>query len=54
MAVPHEQVHSLGRQAVERYNNGDRAGAIADVEAIAPLSEQVVDLLDRLITESSK
>ena len=52
MAIPHERVHSLGRQAVERYNNGDRTGAIADVEAIAPLSEEVVNLLDRLIEAS--
>ncbi len=50
---PHEQVHSLGRRAVERYNQGDKAGAIADVEAIAPLSEEVVGLLDRLIKESA-
>lgn len=54
MVVPHEQMHLLGRQAVESYNNGDRTGAIADVEAIGPLSEQVVALLDCLITESSK
>jgi len=50
---PHEQVHSLGRRAVERYNSGDKAGAIADVEAIAPLSETVVGLLDRLISETA-
>jgi len=53
LLIPHEQVHALGRQAVERYNNGDREGAIADVEAIAPLSEKVVGLLDRLIVEAS-
>ncbi len=45
----HEQVHTLGRRAVERYNSGDKKGAIADVEAIAPLSEQVVGMLDELI-----
>jgi len=50
---PHEQVHSLGRRAVERYNSGDKSGAIADVEAIAPLSERVVGLLDRLIRETA-
>ncbi len=49
---PHQQVHSLGRRAVERYNAGDREAAIADVEAIAPLSERVVDLLDQLIRET--
>jgi len=49
MARPHEQVHSLGKQAVERYNRGDKEGAIADVKAIAPLSDEVVGLLDRLI-----
>jgi len=53
LLTPHEQVHSLGRKAVERYNSGDREGAIADVEAIKPLSEKVVGLLDRLIQESS-
>lgn len=52
LEIPHEKVHSLGRRAVERYNKGDKAGAIADVEAIAPLSEEVVNLLDQLITES--
>ncbi len=50
---PHEQVHSLGRRAVERYNAGDREAAIADVEAIAPLSETVVGLLDKLIQETT-
>jgi len=45
----HEQVHTLGRRAVERYNSGDKNGAIADVEAIGPLSEQVVGMLDELI-----
>ncbi len=49
---PHEQVHALGRRAVERFHHGDRDGAIADVEAIGPLSEQVVSLLDRLIREA--
>jgi len=53
LVIPHEKVHTLGRKAVERYNNGDKEGAIADIEAISPLSEQVVGLLDRLITESS-
>jgi methyl-accepting chemotaxis protein len=49
----HEQVHTLGRRAVERYNSGDKNGAIADVEAIGPLSEQVVGMLDELIAQSS-
>ncbi len=53
LAVPHEQVHSLGRRAVERYNQGDKEAAIDDVEAIAPLSETVVGLLDQLIRESA-
>jgi len=53
LAVPHERVHTLGRKAVENYNKGNRDEAIADVEAIAPLSEQVVGLLDRLIEESA-
>jgi len=52
LVVPHEQVHTLGRRAVERYNNGDKMGAIADVEAISPLSEEVVRLLDQLISET--
>ena len=51
--TPHEKVHSLGRRAVESYNKGDKHAAIADVEAIAPLSAEVVALLDRLISESS-
>jgi len=51
LQIPHEKVHSLGRRAVERYNSGDINGAIADVEAIAPLSGVVVFLLDRLIVE---
>ncbi len=54
LAEPHEQVHSLGRRAVERYHQGDKEGAIADVEAIAPLSETVVGLLERLIEETSR
>jgi len=51
---PHEKVHSLGRRAVERYNKGDKVGAIADVESIAPLSAEVVALLDRLIAETAR
>jgi methyl-accepting chemotaxis protein len=53
LAGPHEQVHTLGRRAVERYNKGDKEAAIADVEAIAPLSKVVVDLLDQLIGEAA-
>jgi len=53
LEAPHEKVHSLGRRAVERFNNGDKMGAIADVEAIAPLSEEVVGLLDQLIKETA-
>jgi len=53
LAIPHEKVHTLGRKAVESYNNGDRDAAISGVEAIAPLSKQVVGLLDRLIEESA-
>jgi len=52
LEAPHEQVHTLGRRAVERYNKGDKDAAIADVEAIAPLSVEVVRLLDQLISES--
>ena len=52
LEAPHEQVHSLGRRAVERYNKGDKEAAISDVEAIAPLSSEVVQLLDQLIRES--
>ena len=48
----HEQVHELGRRAVECYHNGDKSRAIADVEAIGPLSDQVVGMLDELIAES--
>jgi len=53
LADPHEQVHSLGHRAVERYNQGDKEAAIDDVEAIAPLSETVVGLLDQLIRETA-
>jgi len=54
LAEPHEQVHTLGRRAVEHYNQGNKEAAIADVEAITPLSEAVVDLLDRLISETAR
>lgn len=50
---PHKQVHALGRRAVERFHQGDKEGAVADVDAIAPLSETVVSLLQRLIEETS-
>jgi len=53
LEAPHEQVHTLGRRAVERYNSGDKQGAIADVDAISPLSEEVIGLLDQLIAESA-
>ncbi len=49
----HEQVHTLGKRAVERYRTGERKEAIADVEAIGPLSEQVVQLLDELIAAAA-
>ncbi len=50
---PHEKVHTLGRRAVELFNNGDRDAAIAEVDAIAPLSDEVVRLLDKLIAETA-
>jgi len=53
LEIPHEKVHSLGRRAVEHYNQGNKTAAIADVEMIEPLSEEVVGLLDQLILESN-
>jgi len=46
---PHAR--ELGRRAIERFYAGDKEAAIADVQSIAPLSNEVVDLLDRLIAE---
>jgi len=48
LATPHADVHKLAKSAVAKFNNGDKAGAVADVEAIGPLSDKVVDLLTTL------
>ncbi|HCS13661.1 MAG: hypothetical protein COS82_01315 [Zetaproteobacteria bacterium CG06_land_8_20_14_3_00_59_53] len=45
---PHADVHRLAKSAVARFNKGDKAGAVADVEAIGPLSDKVVELLTTL------
>jgi len=48
LVTPHADVHRLARAAVAKFNQGDRAGAVADVEAIGPLSDEVVALLSAL------
>jgi len=50
LATPHAEVHKLARSAVVKFNSGDRAGAVNDVEAIGPLSDEVVRLLSSLET----
>ncbi|HKJ83492.1 MAG TPA: methyl-accepting chemotaxis protein [Mariprofundaceae bacterium] len=49
IAAPHAEVHALARSAVEKFNCGDRDAAIADVEAIGPISDRIIELLDRLV-----
>ncbi|MDQ6973084.1 MAG: methyl-accepting chemotaxis protein [Mariprofundaceae bacterium] len=48
LVTPHSDVHRLAREAVAKFNQGDKAGAVADVEAIGPLSDEVVKLLSSL------
>jgi len=48
LATPHADVHKLAKSAVAKFNKGDKAGAVADVEAIGPLSDTVVELLTTL------
>jgi len=45
---PHAKVHELAKQAVSKFNAGDMDGAMHDVEAIEPLSDKVVALLQQL------
>ncbi len=45
---PHAEVHRRARSAVQKYNSGDLQGAIDEVDRIAPLSEEVVSLLQAL------
>jgi len=47
---PHEKVHLLAKSAVMKFNAGNLKGAICDIEAIAPLSDTVVKLLEDLGT----
>jgi len=45
---PHAEVHRLAREVVEKFNNGDKAGAAAVLEKIGAPSSEVVSLLERL------
>jgi len=44
----HAQVHALAKSAVTKFKSGDKNGAIADVDAIATPSSEVVALLTKL------
>ena len=48
LETPHAEVHKLAKQAVDKFNRGDTDGAIKDVEAIGPVSAEVIRLLDKL------
>jgi len=45
---PHAEVHELAKKAVSKFNAGDMDAAMHDVEAIEPLSDKVVGLLQQL------
>ncbi|MDQ6974853.1 MAG: methyl-accepting chemotaxis protein [Mariprofundaceae bacterium] len=45
---PHAEVHKLAKQAVHKFNQQNIEGAIADIDAIAVLSDEVVSLLEKL------
>lgn len=45
---PHAEVHKLAREVVEKYNNGDKAGATATLEKVGMPSSEVVVLLEQL------
>ncbi|GAV20528.1 methyl-accepting chemotaxis protein [Mariprofundus micogutta] len=45
---PHAEVHRLAREIVEKYNNGDKAGANAVLENVGAPSSEVVSLLEQL------
>jgi len=45
---PHAEVHKLAREIVEKFNNGDKAGASAALEKIGAPSDEVVLLLSQL------
>ena len=45
---PHESVHSHGIKAVEKYNNGDFQGALAEIDQVEKASKEVLRLLVEL------
>ncbi|MDX8388444.1 MAG: methyl-accepting chemotaxis protein [Ghiorsea sp.] len=45
---PHADVHALAKKSVAKFNDGDIAGAIKDVELISELSDTVVQYLEQL------
>jgi methyl-accepting chemotaxis protein len=45
---PHEKVHRCGIDAVRRYNSGDIAGALRELECVEVASQQVLGGLRRL------
>jgi methyl-accepting chemotaxis protein len=45
---PHAEVHKLAKRAVEQFHKGEHEAAIRTVEAIGPLSDEVIRLLDAL------
>ncbi len=48
LEAPHAEMHKLARQAVTKFNAGDVDGATQDIEAIASLSDAVVQALTEL------
>ncbi|CCQ73853.1 methyl-accepting chemotaxis protein [Magnetospira sp. QH-2] len=48
LAVPHEQVHSVGRETLQRLAQGDLDGALESAHQMLQASAQVLGLLDQL------
>ena len=52
IAVPHERIHSMAREAVSAYNAGDQQKADGILREMKTVSGQIVQLLDRMGQEA--
>jgi methyl-accepting chemotaxis protein len=48
LIYPHEDVHLHGKRAVDLYNRGDTAGALAEIQAVEAASVDVLQMLQDL------
>lgn len=54
MEAPHKAVHDLARQAVERYRNGDFAGALSALTRMEEANLTVMAGMERILAQGPR